>query len=67
MLKRKQETLQAAREESLKRRKLMEERMSGDYRARQKESFAEKKIIADLNKSQRACEQLDSAKVLCDT
>ena len=41
----------------------MEEDLRGDFCSRMKDRAYERKVLGDLNQSQKACEQLDIAKV----
>jgi len=47
-----------------KRRKVDEENLKGHFKSRMKDKLNERQTHADLSKSQKACEQLDSQKVL---
>ena len=49
--------------EKVEERKEEESRRFQDFRERKQGAFCERRLEADLRKSQRSCEQLDSAKV----
>ena len=49
--------------EKVEEKKVQETRRFEDFRQRKHGAFSERRLEADLRKSQRSCEQLDSAKV----
>ena len=53
--------------EKVEERKVKESRWFWDFRQRKQGAFCERRLEADLRKSQRSCEQLDSAKVCVPT
>ena len=52
--------------EKVEEKKVEESRWFRDFRQRKQGAFCERRLETDLRKSQRSCEQLDSAKV-CTT
>lgn len=49
-----------------KRRKVMEEKLRGDFKDRMKGRFMDKQVMFDVRNSQKACQQLDTTKVRFD-
>jgi len=62
-LKRQNEVKKTLLEEKTKKRIKVEQRLREDFRKHMSSKFGDKKIQSDLYKSQKACEQLDKAKV----
>lgn len=63
-LKRQQEIKKTLLEEKTKKRIKVEQRQREDFRKHMSNKFVDKQIQSDLYKSQKACEQLDKAKVI---
>ncbi len=63
ILKRRKEMQESFLQQASKRRRKMEEKLQGDFQNRMRGKFMDKQISIDVRKSQKACEQLDNAKV----
>ena len=63
MLKRQLEIKEVLRSESAKKRVKVEQNQRENFRLQMSNKFVERQIKSDLYKSQKACEQLDKAKV----
>ncbi|XP_019626028.1 PREDICTED: G patch domain-containing protein 11-like [Branchiostoma belcheri] len=64
--KRKADEMNKMRQEMQRKRQRMEELERGDFTLRMKSRFTEREVQRDLYKSQKVCEQLDSAKSITE-
>lgn len=64
ILKRRKEMHVSYLKSASKRRKVMEEKLRGDFKDRMKGRFMDKQVMFDVRNSQKACQQLDTTKKL---
>lgn len=63
LLKRQREVKEVLKHEAAKKRMKIEENQRDSFRQHMSGKFAERQTASDLDKSQKACEQLDRSKV----
>ena len=63
LLKRRKEMQENFLQQAAKRRRTLEDQLRGDFKIRMKGKFMDKQVSSDVWKAQKACEQLDNAKV----
>ena len=63
MLQKRKEMQESFLSQMASRKRQMVESLQGDFKKRMKGKFLDKQVTFDLRKAQKACEQLDSAKV----